>query len=367
MLNPKAMQELPFSHDAFFTAVFSDVERTKAYLKAFLPSHILQAVKIDTLTPEEGSFVDEQLRKTFADLIFSVETQSGQPSDLCLLFEHKSYPDKHAAFQILHYISSAMLKRVKANEPPRLVLPILMYHGQQPLAYLPIRHFFEPVDSAFQPYLPDFEYIFHNFLKIPDEQIEHIEPTLLSAALLVMKHFYDSGYLEENASVLLLKAMDEHGNLFKPLVVYFFNKMKADEDRVQEIIVDLPDTIKPSVMSTLELFVQKGLKEGLEQKTIVTCQNMIRLGLDDRTICDALEVSPEFVAQIRNEMEGKTSDAANTVDTLVEEGEQRKAKEACQNMIRRGFEDPIICEILAVTPEFVQQVREELVRLDRNV
>lgn len=168
--------------------------------------------------------------------------------------------------------------------------------------------------------------------------------------------FYDSGYLEERASLLLLKAMDEHGNLFKPLVVYFFNKMKADEDRVQEIIVDLPDTIKPSVMSTLELFVQKGL----EQKTIVTCRNMIQLGIDDRTICDALEVSPEFVAQIRNEMEGKTSDAANTVDTLVEEGEQRKAKEACQNMIRRGFEDPIICEILAVTPEFVQQVREGL-------
>jgi len=29
-------------------------------------------------------------------------------------------------------------------------------------------------------------------------------------------------------------------------------------------------------------------------------------------------------------------------------------------MIRRGFGAPIICEILAVTPEFVQQVRDEL-------
>ncbi len=67
-------------------------------------------------------------------------------------------------------------------------------------------------------------------------------------------------------------------------------------------------------MSTLDIFktegeqigLQKGeqigLQKGEDKKTKATCVNMIQLGFDDDTICRVLEVTPEFIAEVRKEL-----------------------------------------------------------------
>jgi hypothetical protein len=67
---------------------------------------VLRLLVLDTLRPEEDSFVSDQLKEAFSDLVFSVRTLAGQYVNICFLIEHKSTPDKAAVFQILHYISS---------------------------------------------------------------------------------------------------------------------------------------------------------------------------------------------------------------------------------------------------------------------
>jgi len=49
------------------------------------------------------------------------------------------------------------------------------------------------------------------------------------------------------------------GTYSNPWSFIFFNKMKADEDRVQQIIVDLPNEIRPSdAASSVDTLVEEG-------------------------------------------------------------------------------------------------------------
>ncbi|MCO6479665.1 MAG: Rpn family recombination-promoting nuclease/putative transposase [Phaeodactylibacter sp.] len=121
------MEKLPQSHDKFFKYLLSDLERAREYLHAYLPEELAKALDLDTLQLEDGSFIDDALRKSYSDLIFFISTHNGKPANLCFLIEHKSHPDDTAAFQALPYISSAMLRRARNGEEQRLIIPILFY------------------------------------------------------------------------------------------------------------------------------------------------------------------------------------------------------------------------------------------------
>ena len=56
-------------HDSFFRAVFSEPENTAAFLQSTLPAEVSRWLKLETLALTEESFVDEDLRSTYADLI----------------------------------------------------------------------------------------------------------------------------------------------------------------------------------------------------------------------------------------------------------------------------------------------------------
>ena len=66
-------------HDALFRAIFSQPSHAKAELQAVLPSELQTLLRLDTLAPLAGSFVDASLRATCADLLFSVELRDGGP------------------------------------------------------------------------------------------------------------------------------------------------------------------------------------------------------------------------------------------------------------------------------------------------
>lgn len=57
-------------HDAFFKIVFAEKDFTKAFLRGFLPSDLINELDLDTLEISESSFIDDDLRQTFSDLIF---------------------------------------------------------------------------------------------------------------------------------------------------------------------------------------------------------------------------------------------------------------------------------------------------------
>ena len=78
--------------------------------------------------------------------------------------------------------------------------------------------------------------------------------------------------------------------------------MEADSKTVIEIIEKLPEGVKSKVMSTLDIFIEKGKAEGKAEKTYQACCNPIRLSFDNDTICRVLEVDEAYVERMREEL-----------------------------------------------------------------
>ena len=255
-------------------------------------------------------FLTEKLKASMSDVVFKADTILGFRINFCFLFEHKSYIDDKAPFQILHYISSAMLKRAINKEEQRLVIPILFYHGEAPWDYESLADKFAALDEGLKIYLPRFDYLFHNYQAKPDEEIRQASNPKLTAALIAMKHFYEQGYLLKQMQFLLLHATDEHGNLYKPLLVYLFDKLPDQMDAIQKAMGDLPPPVKNEAMSILDAYEARGeakgkaegKAEGYSEKTLQTCINMIQDGFDNATICRVLEVDDAYVDEVREQL-----------------------------------------------------------------
>jgi predicted transposase YdaD len=80
-------------HDKLFKSAMTDLADANAELRAILPSALRARLDWDTLAPVPGNFVDDAMRGSHADLLFSVSHQ-GKASLLYVLCEHKSEVDK---------------------------------------------------------------------------------------------------------------------------------------------------------------------------------------------------------------------------------------------------------------------------------
>lgn len=126
-LLPKVLQN---PHDKFFKETFGNVVVAQDFLCNYLPTAVIQHIDMQTLEPQKDSFIDKELEETFSDLLFKANI-AGQEGFLYFLFEHKSYPDKGIAFQLLRYmvdIWTAKMKKETSELP--LVIPLVIYHGR---------------------------------------------------------------------------------------------------------------------------------------------------------------------------------------------------------------------------------------------
>jgi len=60
------------SHDKFFKETFSNIEIAKDFLNNYLSENIMKVIDLDTLKPEKDSFINEELKETFSDMLYSV-------------------------------------------------------------------------------------------------------------------------------------------------------------------------------------------------------------------------------------------------------------------------------------------------------
>jgi len=166
------MDKLYKSHDGFFRKLMSERQTAQDYLATFLPENLKGVIDFESLEQDAESYIDEKLKASMSDVVFKADTKQGFGINFCFLFEHKSYIDEKAPFQILHYIGSAMLKRAFNKEPQRLIIPILFYHGEAPWDYESIGEKFSALDEELKMYLPRFDYLFHNYQATLDEKIK---------------------------------------------------------------------------------------------------------------------------------------------------------------------------------------------------
>jgi len=130
--------------------------------------------------------------------------------------------------------------------------------------------------------------------------------------------------LLERMSALLTLWTDR--NLFRSLIVYFIELIEIEGEELEIMIQKIPDAMKTEFVSLADRLRESGRKEGraegraegrtegriegraegrsegIHEKNRIATKNMLRKGFDASTICDILEVTPEFVEKVRKSM-----------------------------------------------------------------
>lgn len=100
-------------------------EVARDFLAIHLPEAFLAICDLDSLKLESGSFVEDNLRSRYSDILYSLHTQHG-PGYVYALIEHQSKSDRLMAFRLMRYAIAAMQRHLDAgHDTLPLVVPIL--------------------------------------------------------------------------------------------------------------------------------------------------------------------------------------------------------------------------------------------------
>lgn len=186
------------------------------------------------------------------------------------------------------------------------MIPVLLYHGKGRWKYQTLANLFDDLEEDWKRYLPDFDYIYNDLGALTDNAIAELNNKFLAASFLTLKHTFEKAWIEQNAVELLLLADSGPKGLQRGFIIYLYSRGKLSE----KVLNSLPDSIKKGVMNTLDIYIEKGRKEGFEQgkneKEFDIVENLItKLGLNDQQAAEIAEVPLSFVKKIRNTLRKK--------------------------------------------------------------
>jgi predicted transposase/invertase (TIGR01784 family) len=132
--------KLPTPHNNFFQYALSHPAAARNLIEMHLPADLVQILDLDSLELQKDSFVDDELRDSYSDMLYSIRLsgqdlsgQYGEPVEgqVYLLLEHKSQSDPMTCFQLLRYIVRIWEQRLRKGQSLCPVFPLVIYHGQE--------------------------------------------------------------------------------------------------------------------------------------------------------------------------------------------------------------------------------------------
>jgi len=288
-------------HDKFFKEMFSKKEVAESFIKNYFPQDLLELFNTDDLEITKDSFVDEDLKEFFSDVVYRVKINDHDAFIYCL-FEHKSYPDKKVSFQLLKYMTKIWNLYLKQNNSGKLpvILPLLIYHGGK--RYNIDKRFSSRfnIQANTKKFIPDFEYLLFDFSKYSD--LEIIGSIQLQIVLKILHtSFIDDDYDKIFADILeLIKKLNDAESILE----YFTTGMKyileiKDYDfdvmhnKVNLIIPERSETFMSTANKLREEGkldgIKEGMKEGRKQELIETISILIKDKLPIDKLPDNLE------------------------------------------------------------------------------
>ncbi|QMI06562.1 Rpn family recombination-promoting nuclease/putative transposase [Citrobacter sp. RHB25-C09] len=257
-------------HDAVFKTFLRHPETARDFLDIHLPGALRKLCDLQTLKLESTSFIEENLRAYYSDVLWSVKTTDGD-GYIYVVIEHQSTPDAHMAFRLMRYAIAAMQQHLDAGHKRLpLVVPMLFYHGAEspyPFTLNWLDEFADP-ELAREIYSAAFPLV--DITVIPDDEImQHRRMALLE---LIQKHIRRRdllGLVEQLASLVVTGCANDRQ--LKALFNYL-QRQHGHTPRFTVFLEELAEQIpqhKERLMTVAERFrnaiLRKGIRQGLEQ------------------------------------------------------------------------------------------------------
>ncbi|HCU2474777.1 TPA: Rpn family recombination-promoting nuclease/putative transposase [Citrobacter freundii] len=267
-------------HDAVFKQFLYHPDTARDFLDIYLPSTLRELCDLQTLKLESGSFIEDSLRASYSDVLWSLKTNEGD-GYIYVVIEHQSSPDAHMAFRLMRYAMAAMQRHLDAGHKTlRLVIPMLFYHGAlspYPFSLCWLDEFDDPI-VARQLYSATFPLV--DITVIPDDEImQHRRIALLE---LMQKHIRKRdlmGLVEQLVSLLATGyANDSQLKTLFNYMMQFGNTPHVDKF-IREVAQRVPQQ-KESLMTIAEVLQQ----EAKQQEALRIAQMMLANGISHEII-----------------------------------------------------------------------------------
>ncbi|EPY0574407.1 Rpn family recombination-promoting nuclease/putative transposase [Citrobacter freundii] len=267
-------------HDAVFKQFLYHPDTARDFLDIYLPSTLRELCDLQTLKLESGSFIEDSLRASYSDVLWSLKTNEGD-GYIYVVIEHQSSPDAHMAFRLMRYAMAAMQRHLDdGHKTLPLVIPMLFYHGAlspYPFSLCWLDEFDDPI-VARQLYSATFPLV--DITVIPDDEImQHRRIALLE---LMQKHIRKRdlmGLVEQLVSLLAMGyANDSQLKTLFNYMMQFGNTPHVDKF-IREVAQRVPQQ-KESLMTIAEVLQQ----EAKQQEALRIAQMMLANGISHEII-----------------------------------------------------------------------------------
>ncbi|MGE4687797.1 Rpn family recombination-promoting nuclease/putative transposase [Yersinia enterocolitica] len=310
------MKTTPTPHDALFKQFLTHPETARDFLEVHLPPALRQACDLSTLRLEPGSFIEEDLRAYYSDVLYSLKAGQGD-GYIYALIEHQSSPDRHMGFRMMRYAIAAMQRHLDAgNDKLPLVIPILFYHGQvtpypYPMNWL--QEFSEP-ELAGQLYGNDFplvdvtvisddEIMTHRRMAILELLQKHVRQRDLAELLEQLVTLLLAGYTNNEQLTSLMNYMLQVGDTAAP--ENFIRELARRSPQHEEVLMTIAQKLE---QKGIEKGRQEGLQEGRQEgrlegerdAALKIARSMLASGLDRDSVMKMTGLTADDLAQIRH-------------------------------------------------------------------
>ena len=285
-------------HDAVFKTFLSHVETARDFIQLHLPAKLLSLCDLSTLQLESSSFVEDDLRQYYSDILYSLTTADGQ-GYIQIVIEHQRSPDKHMAFRLIRYAIAAMQRHLEAGYTRLpLVIPVLFYQGERspyPYSMNWLDDFHDPM-IARDVYGGAFPLV--DITVIPDDDIMHHRS--MAALTLVQKHIRRRNMLrllDLLAELLMMEQMSRQQIM--ALVNYMM--LAGEKQSIQPLLSELAQRVPKhgeTLMTMAEELLQEGIQQGKRNTLLEVAKSMLEHGMNKNTIVEITGLSQDELQQL---------------------------------------------------------------------
>jgi hypothetical protein len=133
-----------YQHDQFCKDNLRDLDRARKFLRLMFKPEIIELLDLDNLELASESFLDEELKKLYADVLYRIPVKNGKANGIdsivvFVLIELKTESDRWTVFQQAKYIIRIWDEEFrKAKDAGNFdqfrlptVIPVIFHHGEQ--------------------------------------------------------------------------------------------------------------------------------------------------------------------------------------------------------------------------------------------
>ena len=320
-------------HDSLAKKILSNPIAAREFLSHYLPASCKSLLDLDTIKIEKESYVEENLKQKFSDLVFSIRTKNNQKAFVYALIEAEVSPKYWTAFKLWKYIF-LLLERHQTKEKSKLplVIPIVLYHGNRP--FNAPRNLWELFsDPSLAKDLMGGDYQLVDLYAMPDDEIK--KKAHLGMMEYFMKHVHARDilhlweeFLENFKSSIVLDK--EKGYLYiRSFLWYSDSKLPEDQQSVLEKIITehLPSEDTEDIMRTIaQKYRDEGIRIGEEKGIRIGQEKGIQIG------------------QEKGKLEGKL------------EGKEERNLEFAKSMLLRCYPIEDIIALTGLSPSRIQEL-----------